>query len=180
MKMKEYPVSKVYSLLEGGPVVMVATSLNGRPNVMSMSWHTMIEFVPPLIGCVVSDANYTFNILKKTKECVIAIPAAGLAKKVVRAGKTSGRDIDKFKAIGLTPAPASAVKAPLVDECFANIECKVVDTTLTGKYNFFILKAIRAWIDPAEKDPRTLHHHGHGAFIVDGRKISVPFKSIEP
>ena len=180
MKKKEYPLSRVYRLLEGGPVVMVATSRSGRPNVMSMSWHTMIEFVPALIGCVVSDANYTFNTLKTTKQCVIAIPTVKLAKKVVQAGKTSGRDMNKFARIGLTPQPASSVKAPLIAECFANIECKVVDTTLVDKYNFFILEAVRAWIDPAQKDAKTIHHHGHGVFIVDGRKIRIPFRSIEP
>jgi len=180
MKKKEFPVSKVYSLLESGPVVMVTTSRGGRPNVMSMSWHTMIEFVPPLIGCVISDANYTFNTLKATRQCVIAIPAAGLAKKVVRVGKTSGRDMDKFTTIGLTPEPASLVKAPLIAECFVNIECKVVDTALVNKYNFFILEAVKAWIDPAQKEAKTIHHHGHGVFIVDGKKIRVPFRSIEP
>jgi len=180
MKKKEYPLSRVYRLLEGGPVVMVTTSRAGRPNVMSMSWHTMIEFVPPLIGCVISDANYTFNTLKATRQCVIAIPTVELAKKVVAVGKTSGRDTDKFKKTGLTPEPASIVKAPLIAECFANIECKVVDTALVNKYNFFILKAVRAWIDPTQKDPKTIHHHGHGVFIVDGKKITVPFKSIEP
>lgn len=180
MKKKEYPVSRVYRLLEGGPVVMVTTSRGGRHNVMSMSWHTMIEFVPPLIGCVISDANYTFNALKATKECVIAIPAVGLAKKVVRVGKTSGRDIDKFTAIGLTPEPASSVNAPLIAECFANIECKVFDTTLVDKYNFFILEAVKAWIDPAQKEPKTIHHHGKGVFVVDGKTVRVPFRSIEP
>jgi flavin reductase (DIM6/NTAB) family NADH-FMN oxidoreductase RutF len=180
MKKKEFPVAKVYSLLESGPVVMVTTSRAGRPNVMSMSWHTMIEFVPPLIGCVISDANYTFNTLKATRQCVIAIPTVELAKKVVAVGKTSGRDTDKFKKTGLTPEPASIVKAPLIAECFANIECKVVDTALVNKYNFFILKAVKAWIDPAQKEPKTIHHHGHGVFIVDGKKITVPFNSIEP
>lgn len=180
MKKKEYPVSRVYRLLEGGPVVMVTTSRGGQFNVMSMSWHTMIEFVPPLVGCVISDANYSFNILKATKECVIAIPSVALAKKVVRVGKTSGRDIDKFTSIGLTPEPASSVKAPLIAECFANIECKVVDTALVNKYNFFILEAVKAWIDPAQKDPKTIHHHGKGVFVVDGKTIRIPFRSIEP
>ena len=180
MKKREYPVERVYRLLEGGPVVMVATARAGRPNVMSMSWHTMIEFVPPLIGCVVSDANYSFNTLKATRQCVIAIPTVNLAKKVVAVGRTSGRSIDKFKAIGLTPEPATRVKAPLIAECYVNIECKVVDTTLVNKYNFFILKALKAWIDPAQKDAKTIHHHGKGVFIVDGKKIKVPFRSIEP
>jgi len=180
MKKKEYPVSRVYRLIEGGPVVMVATSREGRPNVMSMSWHTMIEFVPSLIGCVISDRNYTFDTLKETKECVIAIPTVDLAKKVVRVGKTSGRDTDKFASIGLTAEKASIVRAPLIAECFANIECRVVDSTLVDKYNFFILEALKAWIDPSKKKPKTIHHHGKGVFIVDGKSIKVPFESIEP
>lgn len=180
MKKRIYPLSKVYRLLEPGPVVMVTTARAGRNNVMTMAWHTMIEFVPPLIGCVISDANYTFNTLKATGQCVIAIPSVKLAKKVVQAGMTSGRDTDKFSRIALTPEPASRVKAPLIAECFANIECKVFDTTLAGKYNFFILKAVKAWIDPTQKEPKTIHHNGKDVFTVDGRKIRVPFRNQEP
>jgi flavin reductase (DIM6/NTAB) family NADH-FMN oxidoreductase RutF len=180
MKKKAYPVSRVYRLLEPGPVVMVTTSREGKANVMTMSWHTMMEFTPTLIGCVVSNRNYTFNILNKTKQCVIAIPPAKMAKKVVRVGSTSGKNIDKFTKIGLTAEPASVVKAPLIAECFANIECKVVDTILVNKYNFFILKAVKAWIDPAQRKPVSLHHQGKGVFKINNKKIKVPFKSMEP
>ena len=180
MKKKAYPVSRVYRLLEPGPVVMVTTSREGKANVMTMSWHTMMEFTPTLIGCVISNRNYTFNILNKTKECVIAIPPAKMAKKVVRVGSTSGKNIDKFTKIGLTAKPASVVKAPLIAECFANIECKVVDTALVNKYNFFILKVVKAWIDPAQRKPLSLHHQGKGVFKINNKKIKVPFKSMEP
>ena len=78
---------------------------------MTMSWHTMMEFEPPLVGCVVSNRNFTFNILKTTKECVINIPTVELAVKVVGCGNTSGRDVDKFKTFGLTQAAASQVHA---------------------------------------------------------------------
>jgi flavin reductase (DIM6/NTAB) family NADH-FMN oxidoreductase RutF len=64
---------------------------------MAMSWHAMMEFEPPLIGCVVSNRNFTFNILKATKECVINIPTVELADKVVGCGNTSGRKLDKFE-----------------------------------------------------------------------------------
>jgi flavin reductase (DIM6/NTAB) family NADH-FMN oxidoreductase RutF len=74
MTKKSYPLSKVYGLLEPGPVVMVATRGKIGPNIMTMSWHTMMEFEPPMIGCVISSRNYTFSILKATKECVISIP----------------------------------------------------------------------------------------------------------
>jgi len=126
--MKDLPLAKVYSLIEPGPVVLLATAAKGRPNVMTMSWHMMVEFEPPLIACVVSNANYSFAALQATRECVIAIPAAEIAEKVVAAGNCSGRDTDKFAKFSLTPLPAERVKAPLVAECFTNLECRFADT----------------------------------------------------
>ena len=151
MAKKSFPLSKVYGLLEPGPVVLVTTAGKGRANIMTMSWHTMMDFEPPIVGCVISNRNYTFDILKATKECVINIPTVELAEKVVGCGNTSGRRIDKFKAFGLTPVAASCVKAPLIDECYANLECKVVDAKMVAKYNFFILEVLKAWIDPSTK-----------------------------
>jgi flavin reductase (DIM6/NTAB) family NADH-FMN oxidoreductase RutF len=76
----------------------------------------------------------------------------------------------------LTPEPASLVAAPLIAECYANLECKVVDTRMVTKYNFFILEVFKAWIDPLRKSPRTIHHLGRGAFMVAGRTITLPSK----
>ena len=72
--MRNLPLPKVYALIEPGPVVLLTTSHNGRANVMTMSWHMMLEFEPPLISCVVSSGNYSFAALRATKQCVIAIP----------------------------------------------------------------------------------------------------------
>lgn len=176
MAKKSYPLSKVYGLLEPGPVVMVTTANKTRTNIMAMSWHTMLEFEPPLVGCVISNRNTTFDILKATKECVINIPAVALAKKVVGVGNTSGAKVDKFKKFGLTPMAASHVKAPLIDECYANLECKIADGKLVPKYNFFILEVLQAWINPSSKDPRTLHHRGNGAFMVASETIKLASK----
>ena len=152
--MKELPLSKVYQLLEPGPVVLLTTARKGRANVMTMSWHMMVEFEPPLVACVVSSANHSFAALRATRECVIAIPALKLAPKVVQVGNCSGRDLDKFAAFGLTPAPAERVTPPLVAECFANLECKVADTRLVNKYNLFVLEVLKAWTDPRRRIPR--------------------------
>jgi flavin reductase (DIM6/NTAB) family NADH-FMN oxidoreductase RutF len=176
MAKKSFPLSKVYGMLEPGPVVLVTTSGRGLANIMTMSWHMMMDFEPPIVGCVVSNWNYTFDILRKTKECVINIPTVELAEKVVGCGNTSGRKIDKFKVFGLTQAAASRVKAPLIDECYANFECKVVDQRMVARYNLFILEVLKAWIDPARKDPRTIHHRGRGTFMVAGDKIRLPSK----
>ena len=174
--MKELPLSKVYQLLEPGPVVLLTTARNGRTNVMTMSWHMMVEFEPPLVACVVSGAGHSFAALRATRECVIAVPAVELAPKVVQVGNCSGRDVDKFAAFGLTPMPAERVAPPLVAECFANLECKVADTRLVNRYNLFVLEVLKAWADPAQKNPRTIHHHGYGKFVVDGETIELPSK----
>ncbi len=105
MKWRTLPLPQVYRLLEPGPVVLLVTASKGRANVMAMSWHTMLEFEPPLVGCVCSNRNHSFGTLKATRECVIAIPTVELAKQVVGCGNTSGRRVDKFGKFGLTPAP---------------------------------------------------------------------------
>ncbi len=176
MRKRALPLSRVYRLLEPGPVVLLTTAARGRPNVMPMSWHTMLEFEPPLVGCVVSDRNHSFAALRSTRECVINIPSVELAPEVVRCGNTSGRSVDKLRAFGLTPAPASRVRPPLIDECWASLECRVVDTSLVPRYGLFVLEVVKAWIDPARKAPRTIHHLGRGDFMVAGRRIHLPSK----
>jgi flavin reductase (DIM6/NTAB) family NADH-FMN oxidoreductase RutF len=174
MKKKSFPLGNVYTLLEPGPVVLITTSRKGIANIMTQSWHTMMEFVPPLVGCVISGRNHSFDALKATRECVINIPTAELAKQVVEIGNCSGRKVDKFARSGLTPVDARLVQAPLIAECYANLECRITDTKLVNSYNFFILEVIKAWVDPSVKNPRTLHHRGNGEFVVAGDTIKLP------
>jgi flavin reductase (DIM6/NTAB) family NADH-FMN oxidoreductase RutF len=173
---KALPLSEVYALLEPGPVVLLTTARKNRPNVMTMSWHMMVEFEPPLVACICSETHYSFDALRTTGECVIALPARKLAATVVKVGNCSGRDTDKFDAFGLTPLPAAQVRAPLIAECFANLECKVVDRRMMNRYNMFVLEVVRAWRDPKQKRPKTVHHHGYGKFVVDGAAITLKSK----
>jgi flavin reductase (DIM6/NTAB) family NADH-FMN oxidoreductase RutF len=173
MPKRSFPLSEVYRLLEPGPVVLLTTIAKGRPNIMAQSWHTMLEFEPPLVACVVSNRNFTYKSLRTAKECVINIPTVELAEKVVACGNSSGRDIDKFAAFHLTPVAASRVRAPLIAECYANLECKVIDTRAVPRYGLFILEVLKAWIDPAAKRPLTIHHQGHGVFMIAGETIKL-------
>lgn len=175
-KKRALPLAKVYGLLEPGPVLLLTTTHQGRANVMAMSWHTMLEFEPLLVGCVVSANDFSFKALKATRQCVLNIPTQELAKTVVACGNSSGQDTDKFAAFGLTPVAATRVDAPLIDECYASLECRVVDTRQVTRYNFFVLEVVKAWIDPACKDPRTLHHRGRGLFMVAGESIKLASK----
>ena len=173
--MKDLPLSDVYQVLEPGPVVLLTTARKGKANVMTMSWHMMVDFTPPLVACVVG-GSYSFEALRATKECVIAVPAVELAPKVVKIGNCSGRDTDKFAAFGLTQVAGAEVKAPLIKECFANLECRVVDTRLVNKYCLFVLEVVKAWHEPKRKNAKTIHHRGYGQFAVDGEIIRLKSK----
>ena len=171
--MRSFPLSRVYGLLEPGPVVLLTTARGGRTNVMALSWHTLLEFEPPLVACVVSNRNHSHGMLKATKECVIAIPTVEIAEKVIGCGNSSGAKTDKFAAFGLTPQPASQVGAPLIAECYANLECRVADTRMVARYCLFVVEVLKAWINPEIKNPRTIHHLGRGRFMVAGNMIAL-------
>ena len=167
------PLDEVYQLLEPGPVVLVTSSFKGNTNVMAMSWHMMIDFVPPLVGCVISDQNYSFHLIEQSKECVLNIPTAELAQTIVDVGNTSGAAVNKFEQFHLTQEKASHVKAPLIKECYACLECKVIDSSMVPKYGLFILEVVKAWTHPTKKRPRMIYHGGKGHFFIDGEPITI-------
>jgi flavin reductase (DIM6/NTAB) family NADH-FMN oxidoreductase RutF len=170
--MKELPLSKVLTLIEPGPVVLLTTCHKEKINVMTMSWLMMMEFTPQ-IGCIVSSENYSFDALRKTKECVISIPTADIINTVVDIGNCSGKDVDKFEKFGLTPLPEKNVKSTLISQCLANIECRLIDSSLINKYNLFIWEGVAAWIDQKRKERRTIHAKGDGTFVIDGDTVNL-------
>ena len=129
----------------------------------------MLDFTP-ILAITTGEWNYSFKALRKTKECVISIPTVDMLDKAVGIGTCSGADTDKFTKFRLTPVKGRIVKAPLIKECLANIECKVGD--IVKKHNIIVLEAVAAYSDPSRKEKRTVHAVGDGTFIVDGRKIS--------
>ena len=169
---KDFPVSNVRQLLEPGPIVLVSSAWKGKDNIMTMGWHTVMEFSPSLIGCVIADNNVSFEMIRKSRECVINVPTADLVDKVVGIGNCSGDEVDKFKEFCLTPVPGAKVAAPLIRECFANLECRIADARLVKVYNFFILEVLKAHVATTPKYPRTLHYRGKGIFITSGYAVN--------
>jgi flavin reductase (DIM6/NTAB) family NADH-FMN oxidoreductase RutF len=169
---KDFPVWEIRRFLEPGPIVLVSSAWKDKTNIMTMGWHTVMEFSPSLIGCMITSANHSFEMIRKSKECVINIPTIDLAELVVGIGNCSGREVDKFRAFGLTAQPANRVGAPLIKECYANFECKVVDTSMLNRYNFFILKVVKAHAPASPKYPVTMHYRGDGIFMVSGKQVS--------
>lgn len=173
MAMEAMSPSKAYRLLEPGPIVLVTTAQDGRPNVMTMGFHMMVQHSPPLIGCVIGPWDHSHQALRSTGECVLAVPTVDLARTVVDIGNCSGSEIDKFDRFKLTLRSAAKVSAPLIAECLANIECRVADDSMVDAYSLFILEAVAISIDPDRAERRTLHHRGDGTFVVDGRILDL-------
>ena len=170
---RDFPLDEIRRFVEPGPIVLVSSAWKGETNIMTMGWHTMLAFSPALIGCYIWPENHSFGIIRKSRECVINIPTIDLADEVVGVGNTSGRDIDKFAEFGLTAVRGTKVRAPLIAECYANLECRVADTRLLNTYSFFIFRVVKAHAPSAPKYPRTLHYRGDGVFMLSGRHISM-------
>ncbi len=166
--MRQLELSKAFTLIEPGPVVLVTTCDGNKNNVMTISWTMVLDF-SPVFAITTGAWNYSFAALKRTRECVIAIPTIDLLDRVVGIGTCSGADTDKFARFKLTAVPGKLVTAPLIAECLANIECKVVD--LVDKHNIVVLEAVAAYEDPGRKEKRMIHAVGDGTFIVDGRRF---------
>lgn len=166
--MQSLQLSKAFTLIEPGPVVLVTTNDGQKDNVMTITW-TMVLGFSAEFAITTGPWNYSYAALRDSKECVISIPTVDLIDAAVGVGTCSGEDTDKFEKFGLTAIKARHVRAPLIKECLANIECRVVD--IIERHSIVVLKGVAAYVDSARKEKRMIHAVGDGTFIVDGRKM---------
>ena len=166
--MRKLKLSKAFTLMESGPVVLVTTHDGQKDNIMTISWTMVLDFTP-VFAITTGEWNHSFVAMRKNKECVIAIPTVDMLDTVVGIGTCSGTDTDKFAKFKLTPVQGKVVRPPLIEECLSNIECKVID--IVKKHNIVVLEAVAAYIDTTRKEKRMVHAVGDGTFIVDGDKI---------
>lgn len=166
------PVAEIRRYLEPGPVVLVSARWKDASNVMTMGWHTVMEFAPSLVGCVIARGNYSHQLIRKSRECVINIPCADMLDQLVGIGNCTGAQVDKFEKFGLETEAAEQVNAPLLTQCFANLECRLFDASLVGKYDFFIFEVLKAHVAARPKYPKTVHYTGDGVFMLSGPTVS--------
>ncbi|KZV91191.1 hypothetical protein EXIGLDRAFT_837312 [Exidia glandulosa HHB12029] len=185
--LKPYDISKVYRLLEPGPVLLVTTSNRDASksktdsehtyNVMTMGFHMVVQHSdPPLLACVIGPWDHSYKTLQETKECVLCIPGADLVEQVVDIGNVSSAEVDKFSTFNLTKTRASEEiqhGAPLIEECLASIECRVHDRSMVKRYNMWVLEVVGAWTNGAREEKRTMHHKGIGNFVLDGEEVDL-------
>jgi flavin reductase (DIM6/NTAB) family NADH-FMN oxidoreductase RutF len=167
--MKKFPLKKAFTFIEPGPVVMITTFDGKKNNIMTISWNMVLDFTPQF-AILTGPWNHSYKALVKTEECVISIPSVAISQKVIKIGACSGKDTDKFKKFNLTALKAKYVKAPLIKESLANIECLVTDHI--KKHNIFVLDGISAWFNDKLKEKRMFHAAGDGTFTIEGRRIN--------
>ncbi len=167
--MKRMKLGKAFTLIESGPVVLVTTHDGEKNNIMTISWTMVVDFTP-LFAMTTGPWNYSYAALRRSRECVISIPTVDLIDKVVGIGTCAGADTDKFQEFGLTPVKGNHVRSPLIEECLANIECRVID--IVRKHNIVVLEGVAAYFDSSRREKRTIHAIGNGTFVVDGRTLN--------
>ena len=167
---KDFPLPKVRRFLEPGPVVLVSSSYMGERDVMTMGWHMMLDYTR--VGCFIWDQNHSFELVRKSRQCVINLPTFDLIDAIIGVGNTHGPEVDKVAEFGLTAQEAAKVDAPQIAECYANFECKLVDTSLIKQYSLFVFDVVKAHVATSPKYPTTVHYRGDGVFMVSGRNAS--------
>jgi flavin reductase (DIM6/NTAB) family NADH-FMN oxidoreductase RutF len=160
--MKRMQISKAFTLMESGPVVFITTNDGQKNNIMTISWTMVVDFTP-IFAITTGPWNYSYAALRKSRQCVIAIPTVDLIDQIVGVGTCSGADTDKFEKFALTPVTGKHVSSPLIKECLANIECKVID--IVKKHNIVVLQGVAAYFDSSRKEKRTIHAIGDGTFV---------------
>ena len=162
------------------PVVLVSVAdVNGRYNLFTVAWAGTVCTSPPMVSISVRPERYSYPILRETGEFVINLTTRKLACATDYCGVKSGRDVDKFRELGLTPLPGSKVRAPLLGESPVNIECKVVQMLPLGSHHLFLAEVAAVHAEDKYMDERRKFHlekaepvvYSHGAYFVCGEQL---------
>ncbi|WP_457318096.1 flavin reductase family protein [Stenotrophomonas sp. P5_B8] len=168
----DYPVEDVRRFLEPGPIVLVTSAWKGQRNVMTLGWHMVLAFTPSRLATMIASGNRSFELIRRSGECVINLPTAEMLDTVAGIGNCSGARIDKFDHFGLDTVAASNVAAPLLAQCHASFECRLVDRSQIKRHGLFIWEVVKAHVARVPKLPRTVHYRGEGQFMVSGAEVS--------
>ncbi|MCH4157135.1 MAG: flavin reductase family protein [Acidaminococcaceae bacterium] len=163
--LKQGALSRAFTWLESGPVTMITTKDGRKNNVFTISWTLVLDFTPRL-AIVTGAWNHSFDNILKNKECVICVPGADLLETTVRVGSVSSTEVDKFKEFNLKTKIAALVQAPLLADCLACVECKLVD--YVPAHNLLVFDGVKLWENSSRKEKRVAHAIGDGAFVLDG------------
>lgn len=176
----EKEIWKPGNMLYPLPVVMVSVAdRKGKNNIITIAWAGTVCSDPPMVSISVRPERYSHAILRETGEFVINLTTRELAFATDYCGVTSGRDVDKFAKLGLSPLPASKVQAPMIGESPVNLECRVNQVIPLGSHDMFLAEVVAVHADKRYMDDQNKFHleqaepivYSHGAYLLCGRQI---------
>lgn len=177
-------LSKSYLLLNHGPVTIITSAHGDKRNIMSAAWAMAVDFSPPKVAVVIDANTYTRELVEASGEFALQIPKKKIAQTVMDVGGVCGRELDKFAHFNLPTFPAQKIAAPLLQDCIAWLECKVIKQE-SEKYDLILAEVIAAqadanqfidnrWQFSDEEDERSIHYMAAGEFYVTGSKFVIP------
>ncbi len=163
--MRKGKLENAFTYFESGSVLLVTSQDRQKDNVMTISWQMVLDFTPRIALCTGS-WNDSFDAIMRTKQCTLCVPTVDMLDKAVGIGTVHASECDKFKLFQLKKQKPARVKAPLIADCLAALECKVVD--YVKKHGILVLDGVELWENPRKKERRVLHANGDGTFFADG------------
>jgi flavin reductase (DIM6/NTAB) family NADH-FMN oxidoreductase RutF len=154
-----------------------------QPNIIAIAWLIPVSVSPPLVGMSIRPTRHSYGLIQATGEFVINVASYEIAQQVLFCGRRSGRDVDKFAATGLTPGKAQHVRPPIIEECIAHLECRVVQEAEAGDHRLVIGEVLAAYTRPGVLDNDGLYdlNHIHPLLHLGrNRFTSTLAQSIEP
>lgn len=128
-------------------VLVSCVSKTGRANIITLSWSMPVSHDPQIVAVSIAPKRYSHRLIEETGEFVVNIPTMAIVRQVLYCGSISGRKRDKFRDTGLTPLPAKKVRAPLIKECIAHLECKLSQQIRAGDHTLFIGEVVAACVN---------------------------------
>jgi len=175
-------LSSAYRLLHPMHTVLVSCiGKNGKPNIITLAWAMPTSINPPLVAVSIAPKRHSHVLIEESREFVVNIPTMKILNETLFCGRTSGREHDKFKETCLTPLPSRKVKAPIIKECIAHLECKLHSKFTTGDHTVFVGEVIEAYVHKEVftekydlKKAKMIFHLGADEFATLNSKVFSP------
>lgn len=143
-------------------IVWAVAEHDRQRSICPLGWKMNTSIAPPMIAISVAPSRFTHDLIARSGEFVLAWPGEDLAEATLFCGTRSGRDVDKFKEMKLTPLKGQHVQAPLIGECIANLECRLVNQMTSGDHTIFAGEILAVWVDENPKRPLCSIDHSSG------------------
>jgi flavin reductase (DIM6/NTAB) family NADH-FMN oxidoreductase RutF len=162
-------------------VLVSCVGKRGKPDIITLAWAMPTSISPPLVAVSIAPKRHSHDLIEKSKEFVVNVPTMNILDATIFCGRRSGKEYDKFKETGLTAQPARKVKAPIIKECVAHLECTLHSQFTTGDHTVFVGEIVEAYADKRAyvdgydlKKAKMVFHLGGSEFATLDPKIIKP------